>query len=309
MGVVLSVRTPLTDTVTDAADASRVGAAKAWWLAARPKTLTLAATPVIVGCALAFADLASLSWFTAAATLAAALLIQIGTNLHNDAADFEKGADGPERLGPPRAAAQGWLRTGQIKRGAALSFAIAFALGIYLTLVGGWPILALGLASLAAGYAYTGGPKPIAYSVSGELFVFLFFGLFAVAGTYYLQTGSVSPWSLAAGAALGMPAAAVLLVNNYRDLDNDRKAGKLTLCHHLGRAQSRRLFTLFLTAPFLLVAVDPAIWPLLLALPPAVLLIRRFGRVPPGKALNGVLAATARQQFLFGGLLSVAVQF
>lgn len=277
-----------------------------WWLAIRPKTLSLALTPVLVGNSLAWSELGGLHWGVAAATLAAALLIQIGTNLYNDAADHERGSDGADRLGPPRATAQGWLSGARVKRGAALSFGAAFLLGIYLAAVGGWPIVALGLASLAAGYAYSGGFRPIAYSASGELFVFLFFGLFAVTGSHYLQTLTLSGAAAAAGAALGLLAAAVLTVNNYRDLESDRRAGRMTLCQRLGRERSRRLYALLLLAPFLLL-LHPAIlfWALLPALPLALLLIRRLYREPPGAGLNRLLAATARFQLGFGLLLGI----
>ena len=197
------------------------------------------------------------------------------------------------------------LTAAQVKRGAAVSFGSAFLLGIYLAAVGGWPIVTLGLASLAAGYAYTGGSKPIAYSASGELFVFLFFGVFAVTGSHYLQTLTLSGAAATAGAALGLLAAAVLTVNNYRDLDSDRRAGRLTLCHWLGRERARWLYALLLLAPFLLI-LHPATapWPLLPALPFALLLVYRFYREPPGVGLNRLLAATARFQLAFGLLLS-----
>lgn len=280
-----------------------------WWLAVRPKTLSLSATPVLVGSALALAELGSLDWLTATLTLLAALLIQAGTNLYNDAADHERGTDGADRLGPARATAQGWLSAAQVKRGAALAFAGAFLLGIYLAYVGGWPIVALGLLSIAAGYAYTGGPSPIAYSPSGELFVFLFFGVAAVAGSHYLQTHSLSLTALGAGAGLGSLAAAVLLVNNYRDLDSDRRAGKFTLCHRLERQGSRRFYGLLMLAPFLLIAADPGLWPILLALPASLWLIRRLYRTYPGPDLNRLLAATAGLQLLFGVLLGGAFLF
>jgi 1,4-dihydroxy-2-naphthoate octaprenyltransferase len=276
----------------------------AWWLAIRPKTLSLSAAPVIVGNSLAWCALPHLSWTVAVATLLASLLIQIGTNLYNDAADHERGTDGADRLGPPRATAQGWLRAGQVKRGAAVSFVGAFLLGLYLVAVGGWPILILGLLSLAAGYTYTGGPRPIAYSASGELFVFIFFGLWAVGGSYYLQTSRLSYTALAAGAALGLLAAAVLLVNNYRDLDSDRRAHKLTLCHWLGRERSRRLFAVLLLVPFLLPLAWPrGAWPVLLALPFALVLLRRLTFQSPGPGLNAVLADTARLQLGYSLLL------
>ncbi len=279
---------------------------RVWWLAIRPKTLSLALSPVLVGNSLAHAEQGSLRWGVAAATLAAALLIQIGTNLYNDAADHERGTDGADRLGPRRATAQGWLTGAQVKQGAAISFGAAFLLGIYLAVVGGWPIVALGLASLTAGFAYTGGSKPIAYSTLGELFVFLFFGVFAVTGSHYLQTLTLSSTAAVAGAALGLLAAAVLLVNNYRDLDSDRRAGRRTLCHWLGRERARWFYTLLLLTPFLLILhpVTPP-WLLLPALPFALLLTQRFHRGPPGAGLNSLLAATAQFQLAFSVLLSI----
>ena len=278
-----------------------------WWLAIRPKTLSLALTPVLVGNCLAWSDLGSLHWGVTAATLAAALLIQIGTNLHNDAADYERGGDGEDRLGPPRATAQGWLTAARVKRGATVSFGAAFILGIYLAVVGGWPIVVLGLASLAAGYAYSGGARPIAYGAAGELFVFLFFGLFAVAGSHYLQTLALSGTAAAAGTALGLLAAAVLTVNNYRDLESDRRAGRHTLAQRLGRLGTRRLYAVLLLAPFLL-ALHPATlpWLLLPALPVALLLIRALYREPPGPGLNRLLAVTAQYQLGFGLLLGIS---
>jgi 1,4-dihydroxy-2-naphthoate octaprenyltransferase len=280
----------------------------AWWLAIRPKTLSLAATPVLVGNSLAWSEQAAFNGAIAAATLLAAVLIQIGTNLHNDAADHARGADGADRLGPPRAAAQGWLSGAQIRRAAAISFTLAVLLGAYLASVGGWPIVCLGLASVAAGYAYTGGPKPIAYSASGELFVFLFFGLLAVNASYYLQTQNLSMAALGAGMALGLLAAAVLMVNNYRDLDSDRKAGKLTLCHWLGRARCRWLYSALLLLPFVLIVsttASPWRWLTLALLPAALWLARRLHQQPPGAELNRLLAATAQLQLGLALLMSI----
>ena len=153
-----------------------------WLLAIRPKTLGISIAPVVAGTSLAWAETAQINWLVAIAALTGALLIQIGTNLHNDAADFERGADSGDRLGPARATAQGWFTATQVKNAAFLAFSLAFVPGVYLVWVGGWPIVILGLVSLAAGYSYTGGRKPIAYSASGEVFVFIFFGLAATAG-------------------------------------------------------------------------------------------------------------------------------
>ena len=284
---------------------------KAWLLAIRPKTLGISVVPVLVGSALAWADQANLQWLPALAALFAAILIQIGTNLHNDAADFERGADTADRLGPPRATAEGWFSAGQVKQAALASFCAAFLIGIYLVWIGGWPIVAIGLLSLLAGYAYTGGPRPIAYSATGELFVFIFFGLLAVCGSYYLQTGRVTLDSVLCAIAIGMPAAAVLLVNNYRDLETDRQANKLTLTHYLGRERARQLYVLLLLLPFALpVAFNhqrDGSWLVVLALPFALWLLQRFFRETPGPGFNTLLANTAKLQLLFGALLSIGL--
>ncbi len=282
-----------------------------WLLAIRPKTLSISIVPVLVGSSLALAETAQLDWLTAFAALLGALLIQIGTNLHNDAADYERGADTAERLGPERATAQGWFTAKQVKAAAYKAFALAFLIGIYLAWIGGWPIVALGLASLAAGYAYTGGPKPIAYSASGEIFVFLFFGLVAVLGSYYVQTLTLTLNALAAAVAIGLLAAAILLVNNYRDLDTDAKANKLTLAHYLGRQRSRVLYNTLLLTPFTLPALlqphNSLGWLVLLALPIALKLLHRFATQPGGPAFNRILAQTAQLQLAYGLLLSIGL--
>jgi len=288
---------------------------KYWLLAIRPKTLTIAVVPVLVGSALAWADAGSLMWSVVAAALVGAVLIQAGTNLHNDAADFERGADDlATRLGPPRATAQGWLSSNAVRRAATLSFMLAGAIGAYLVWVGGWPILAVGLASIAAGLAYTGGPRPVAYSALGEFFVWLFFGLVAVVGSYYLQTGGISGSALVAGAMVGMPAAAVLVVNNYRDLDNDRRVGKNTLAVRLGRQASQVEYALLMLAPFSLLVLLSAFsgsgwWPVLplVVLPWALVLVKRFRLESAGPAFNQLLAATARFQLGFGLLLCLGL--
>ncbi len=281
-----------------------------WWLAIRPKTLPLAVTPVLVGTSLAWHETAAFLPGPLLAALVAAILIQAGTNLHNDAGDFARGADTPDRLGPRRATAEGWLTLEQVTTGAYVCFGAALLIGVYLARVGGWPIVAVGIASLLAGFAYTGGARPIAYSALGELFVFLFFGLAAVAGSYYLQTGHVSITSLVAGMALGLLAAAVLVVNNYRDLETDQRAGKQTLAVTIGRPATKRLYAWMLALPFpavLAIAATPWIWGVGLTAPLAWNLVRRFGREPPGPVFNPILADTARLQFLFGLVLSLCL--
>jgi 1,4-dihydroxy-2-naphthoate octaprenyltransferase len=282
-----------------------------WLLAIRPKTLTIAVIPVLVGSALAWTQHGTLTWPVMWVALLAALCIQAGTNLHNDAADCERGADlSATRLGPPRATAEGWLSAAQVRRGAALNFATAALLGCYLIAVGGWPILAIGLGSITAALTYTGGPRPIAYSGLGEFFVWLFFGVVAVVGSYYLQTGALSGSALVVGTVLGMPAAAVLVVNNYRDLDNDKAVGKRTLAVRMGRQASRLEYTLLMLLPF---ALLPLLYPLgigaracalpWITLPWALKLVKRFQTERPGPTLNDLLAATAQFQMGFGLLL------
>ncbi len=281
-----------------------------WIAATRPKTLLLATSPVVAGVALAAAQTGKLAPFTALLTLLASLAIQAGTNLHNDAADFERGTDTADRLGPPRATAQGWFTPDQVKMGAYLAFGLAFAVGVLLTLRGGWPIVALGLASLAAGWAYTGGPRPIAYGPFGEVFVLGFFGVAAVWGSHYLQTLASGPDAGLVGLALGLPAAAVLLLNNYRDRETDRAAGRRTLAQVLGPAGARWLYAALLLGPFPLFLASglpgrPALT--LAALPLALVLIRRLWYGPDGAALNPLLGATGAYQALLVGLLALGL--
>jgi 1,4-dihydroxy-2-naphthoate polyprenyltransferase len=280
-----------------------------WVAAARPKTLLLSLAPVLAGIGLALAQTHRLALGTALATLAAALAIQVGTNLHNDAADFERGTDTPDRLGPPRAAAQGWFSPGEVRTAAHLAFGLAFLLGLVLVLRGGWPILVLGLAAIACGYAYTSGPRPIAYGPFGELYVLGFFGIAAVAGSHYLQVLELDQSALLLGVALGLPAAAVLLLNNYRDLETDRAAGRRTLCHYLGRSRARLLYgaLLLLPLPLILAAALPGpAWLTVAAIPSALHLTARLFGGASGPELNPLLAQTALYQGLLTGLLLCA---
>ena len=284
--------------------------ATAWFLACRPKTLSVSLSPVLVGTAAAWHDTHTLLWWPLLAAALGAAFIQIGTNLFNDVGDFLRGTDTPGRLGPKRATAEGWLTPGRVKAGAWLSFALAFLCGIYLVRHGGWPIVAIGLASLAAGWAYTGGPKPIAYGPLGEVFVFVFFGLVAVGGSYYLQTLSLTPPILFAATLVGIHAAAVITVNNYRDRDGDQANGKNTLAVRLGRPATRRIYTAEMLAPYALLPLLAGLgWPAalpLLSLPLALRLIARFHREAPGPVFNAILAATAGLQLIFALLLSLA---
>ncbi|MBI4755723.1 MAG: 1,4-dihydroxy-2-naphthoate polyprenyltransferase [Betaproteobacteria bacterium] len=294
--------------------AMRPGRLALWWLAIRPRTLTLSAVPVGVGTALALAEGAALAWAPLLVALASAMLIQAGTNLHNDFADFQRGNDGPARLGPARITAAGWATPEQVRRAAILSFAAAFAGGVYLAVAGGWPIVVIGVLSLAAGWAYSGGPRPLSHSAFGEVFVLAFFGLAAVAGSHYLQSGRLSRLALLAGIALGAHAAAVLLVNNVRDLEADCAAGRRTLAAWLGDRPARRLYALLMLAPFALLLplmlelhAPSRLFVLLPALLPCLALARQFASLPRGRLMNRQLARTAQAQVLLGVLLGVAL--
>jgi 1,4-dihydroxy-2-naphthoate octaprenyltransferase len=279
-----------------------------WWLAIRPKTLTISVAPVLAGSALALADTLSLDPRPFLASLAGALLIQAGTNLYNDVGDALRGGDQPMRQGPPRVTALGWATPERVRRAALVCFGLAALVGLYLAWLGGWPIVALGLASLVAGWAYSGGPRPIAYTPLGEVFVIAFFGLGAVGGTYYLQTLALTGQALAVGAAIGLVAAAVLLANNYRDMEADRLAGRRTLAIRMGVEASKAVYGLLLLGAIGLLAspLGPrGGWLCLGALPVALWLILRFATRPRGPAFNAILASTARFQLLLAGLLCV----
>ncbi|MEE9607945.1 MAG: 1,4-dihydroxy-2-naphthoate polyprenyltransferase [Myxococcota bacterium] len=283
---------------------------RAWWLASRPRTLPAALAPVALGTALAAAD-GHAAALPAAAALAAALLLQIGANLANDVFDFERGADTEGRLGPPRATQLGWLAPAAVRRGAATAFAGAAAVGLYLVAIGGWPIALVGVLSIAAGFAYTGGPYPLGYHGLGDLAVFVFFGVVAVCGTYWVQALSLPPRVPVASIAIGALATAILVVNNLRDLDSDARAGKRTLAVRWGRGAARAQYAALLIAAY---ATCVLLWssgaaPLTVLLPLATLpfavgLARRVVR-ERGAALNEVLAATARLELAFAALFAV----
>ncbi len=270
--------------------------------------------PVLVGSALAWTTLGGLSYAAAVLALLAAVLIQIGTNLHNDVGDFERGSDPPDRLGPPRVTALGWLAAASVRRAAWLAFLLAFVCGAGLVARAGWPIVVVGLASLFAGWAYTGGARPIAYTPFGEVFVLLFFGFVAVAGAFYVQTQSLTPATLIGGAMVGLFAAAVITVNNYRDLDHDAEVGKRTLAVAIGRRATRWVYAAETLAPFVLLPWLAALheareWFLLplLVLPWVLLQIRHFVGLPVGSVFNRILVRTAQLQMAFSVLVSLAI--
>ncbi len=284
----------------------------AWLLAIRPRTLVAGVVPVAVGSAVAFAA-GGFRPLAALAALAGALAIQVGTNLVNDLADFERGADGADRVGPTRAVAAGLLGTREVRAGAALAFAAATLPGVYLVAVAGWPVVAIGVLSILAGIAYTAGPWPLGYHGLGDVAVLAFFGFFAVGGTAFVQLGRVP--SLAVGAALpvGMLATAVLVVNNVRDLETDRRAGKRTLAVRLGRRASLVEYGGLLVgahavpvALALLGLASPAVFATMITLPWAALLTIRIVR-RGARDLDEVLGSTARLLAAHGLLLAVGL--
>jgi len=291
---------------------SRAGAVL---LAARPKTLTAALVPVLVGTALARATGGPVRWDLAALALAGAGAIQIGTNLYNDLLDHERGADTADRLGPVRVTQAGLLTPAQVRLAAAASFLVASACGVPLVLAGGWPILVLGLFSLLFGYAYTGGPFPLAYHGLGELFVLLFFGFGAVGGTFWLHTGRLVPAVALAALQVGSLSCALLAVNNLRDVEQDARANKHTLAVRLGPRFGRAEIMLFAVGPLVLgllwVAYGhpaAALLPLL-AVPLAGAVLRIVLREAPGPRFNAALARAAGLQLAVGVLLSVGLSW
>jgi 1,4-dihydroxy-2-naphthoate octaprenyltransferase len=284
---------------------SDVSSGRAWLMAIRPKTLPAAISPVLVGTALAWAD-GVFAPLPALAALAGALLIQICTNLANDYFDYVKGADTKGRKGPTRVAHSGLISLSHLRIGIIFTFLLATLVGIYLVLVGGWLVFVIGLAALVSALAYTGGPFPIGYHGLGDLSVFLFFGLAAVCGTYYVQALSLTPLVILASIAVGALTTAILVVNNLRDIDTDRAAGKRTLAVQIG-PRATRLEYVFLLAlaygisalPWLSDWAPP--WVLLpwLTAPLAVRLVRTIFRTTEGPPLNQALAGTANLDLLF----------
>ena len=292
---------------------ARPGPLRAWVHAARVPTLAASLVPVLVGTALAIRE-GVYRPLPALAALFGAVFIQIGTNLVNDLGDHARGADTAERLGPKRALQMGWLTASQVRAGAVVCFALATLAGVYLAVVAGWPVVAIGLASIAAGVAYTTGPWPLAYRGLGDVFVFLFFGVVAVCGTYFVQARAIHPWTLLASAPVGALAMAILMVNNIRDVETDRAAGKRTLAVRLGRDRARAayrslLFIAFLGAFTLTGTGHASAWALLplLTLPLALAEIRRVLSKEDGPSLNRALVGTSRLHALFGLLFAIGI--
>lgn len=281
-----------------------------WLMATRPKTLPAAIAPVVIGCAMAHAAHA-FHLLAALAALFGAIFIQIGTNLANDYADFKRGTDTEDRLGPTRVTQAGLIRPETVKYATMVTFGLAFLLGVYLAYRAGWPIVAIGLLSILFGYLYTSGPFPLAYNGTADIFVLIFFGPVAVGGTYYVQALSITEPVVIAGLAPGLFSVAILTVNNLRDIDSDRRGNKKTLAVRFGASYAR---TQYLLSLVIACALPAYLWStynapvyiltagvsLLIAIP-----LIRIVYTQQGRILNNVLAGTGRVLLLYSILFSI----
>jgi len=280
-------------------------------MAARPKTLPAGAAPVVIGTAMAWAD-GGMHVASALCALLGSILIQVGTNFANDYFDGSKGTDTPDRLGPTRVTQTGLVSPKAMRLATALAFALACVPGLYLVWRGGWPFIVIGLLSILCGILYTGGPYPLGYLGLGDLFVLIFFGPVAVVGTYYVQALSINPWVVVAGVAAGLFSVAILTVNNLRDVEQDRRAGKRTLPVRFGRSFARWEYVCAVVGASGVIPVGLCVatgrWGvlvsmlvLLLAAPTIRVVITRTD----GPALNAALAATGKLLLMFSLLFSV----
>jgi 1,4-dihydroxy-2-naphthoate octaprenyltransferase len=284
-----------------------------WIMAARVRTLPAAVAPVLVGTSLAISE-GTFHALSFVAALLGAVFIQVGTNLSNDYSDARRGADTEDRLGPVRVTAGGLVPPRRVLLATYVSFGLAVLCGVYLVAVAGPELLAVGAASILAGVLYTGGPRPYGYEGLGELFVFLFFGIVAVTGSYFVQRKGLEWEAFALAVPVGLLAASILVVNNVRDLETDRRAGKRTLAVRMGRARTRNLYAAmvlgaFLTAPVTWLFGPLKAWLLLpwLALALAARVLRTVRNRTDGPSLNGALAATGALQLVFCLLLSAGI--
>ena len=284
-----------------------------WLMAARVRTLPASIAPVLVGTALAgWAGTFHPLRFVAA--LIGAMFIQVGTNLSNDYSDARRGADSEARLGPVRVTAGGLVPPNRVLVATYISFGVAVLAGAYLVVVAGWQLVLVGAASILAGVLYTGGPRPYGYEGLGEVFVFLFFGIVAVAGSYFVQVKHLDWEAFALAVPVGLVAAGILVVNNYRDLDTDRRAGKRTLAVRLGRHRTRVMFAVIIYVAYLLTPVTWVFGPLRawlflpwLTVPLAASIVRTVRNRTDGPSLNEALARTGMLQLTFCMLLSAGL--
>ena len=294
---------------------ARPSSTRIWLMAARVRTLPAAIGPVLVGTALAgylhvFHPLRFL------AALVGAIFIQVGTNLSNDYSDARRGADSEDRLGPVRITAGGLVPPRQVLLATYISFGVAVLAGVYLIAVAGWQLLLVGAASILAGVLYTGGPRPYGYEGLGEVFVFLFFGIVAVAGSFFVQVKHLDWEAFALAVPVGLIAAGILMVNNIRDIETDRRARKRTIAVRLGRMRARGLFAVTVYGAYVLLVItwvggplSPLVMLPWLTLPVAAEIVRVVRNRTDGPSLNRALAQTGLLQLAFCMLLSVGVLF
>ena len=282
-----------------------------WIAASRPKTLPAAIVPVVVGTACAHAT-GGVAWGPALAALAGAIAIQIGTNFANDVFDAEKGADTAERIGPMRAVSAGLISAGAMKRAMIAAFAVACAFGLYLVSVGGWPIVVIGVASVASGIAYTGGPFPLGYHGLGDVFVMAFFGFVAVCGTAFVQVDHVPALGVWASVPVGALATAILVVNNVRDRVGDARAGKRTLAVRFGRPAALVEYAVLLAVAYVVpvgLAASGRPWAALplLSAPLAIVRMRTLMQATTGPEHNALLAQTGQLLAIHGTLFATGL--
>jgi 1,4-dihydroxy-2-naphthoate polyprenyltransferase len=286
---------------------------RAWLLATRPRTLPAAIAPVILGTAMAIAD-KHFAWLAAAAACSVALMLQISVNIANDYFDYRKGIDTEDRLGPPRVTQSGLIPPKQIRAGMALTLILSLIPGSYLLAVGGWPVLTIGLACIVTALAYSGGPFPLASHGLGDIFVFIFFGLVAVCGTYYVQALRLTPMVWLMGSIEGLLITAILVVNNLRDIQTDRQSGKRTLAVIIGDRGSKVEYLLLLGCAYAIPVIlwlsrHASAWMILplISLPLALSLMRFIWKSPGGSILNQALAKTAKLALVYSLLLSAGL--
>jgi len=286
-----------------------------WFTASRPRTLPAAIAPVLVGTAAAVETSGGeIRWLAFAAALLGSIFIQIGTNLANDYSDARRGADTMDRLGPLRVTSAGLVAPRRVLLATWVAFGVSVLCGAYLIYVAGWVILAVGIASILAGVLYTGGPKPYGYAGLGEVFVFLFFGLVAVNGSYFVQLEELAWLPFGLSISIGLLSTAILVVNNLRDMETDRRAGKNTSAVRLGRTATRRVYLAMIAGAFIVLAASILIlggpWWALLALGSIPLAIRPCRTVVSridGPSLNGALADTGIALGAFGLLCTAGL--
>jgi 1,4-dihydroxy-2-naphthoate octaprenyltransferase len=289
----------------------RPGSLEAWRIAVRTRTLWIATVPVFVGTSIAYLASGEVNVLFASLALVASVLLQAIANLQNDVGYTVRGAETGTRIGLPRATSTGLLTPREVRLAIVLAVAATILVGLPLVARWGLPVLLMGLGSVAAALAYMGGPRPIAYTPLGELMVFLFFGLIAVIGSGYIQLGTVTPALATAGAAIGALAAAVLVVNNHRDIVHDASTGRRTFGVRFGARASAGLYAALMLAPFALVPLlvwqtaSHLLWLPLLALPGAIGLVRALPGTPPGLAFNGLLMRTVMLQLIYGAMLTI----